>query len=509
MSALSSNAEFVRHIRLHLRLKRVLAYAFISLFLSFIVGFFYIRQGDFEGRGQQSSGSGMLFLAFVVQALILAGGGGIACLNSIYSEKDRNTFDYQRVTRLTSLELALGKLFGAPLLMYLICVCLAPITFYAAILAGGDVSHVLAAYAVLLIASIAFHSFNLLLSLVLVRGSQVSGIILSLFLLYFMSVGSFGAYFYLHPLGPFMAPELANSHSWAAPRPTYPGSAWRYGPARFTDLFWGRPVHHFPVLIVLDLLLTAWFLLAVIRNIKKDPEQYELYSPLQFLGLAIFLNLVIVSFYNTAWATPLDTQAIFLTFNIVILSLLGIALLRSRERMRSLLRADPSVSSWAATLWPAPILGLAALFAGGLISGCLYYSHSSSGEWNFGFALLRALFFTVWIARDIQFLQVMNLRPGKHPLVLACIFLFLYYICALFLLGALGCLRIPGRIPFTSLFLPTPVFVLDFKAWSQAPSVWICGFAVHLVLLGFFVYLQRDRVRSLQASPAVAAVANS
>ena len=60
--------------------------------------------------------------------VILTIGGGIYCLQSIHREKDLNTFDYQRVTRLTPLELTLGKLFGAPSLLYFIALCLLPIT---------------------------------------------------------------------------------------------------------------------------------------------------------------------------------------------------------------------------------------------------------------------------------------------------------------------------------------------------------------------------------------------
>ena len=46
----------------------------------------------------------------VSAALVLGAGGGIACLNSVFKEKEQNSFDFQRLTRLTPLELALGKL---------------------------------------------------------------------------------------------------------------------------------------------------------------------------------------------------------------------------------------------------------------------------------------------------------------------------------------------------------------------------------------------------------------
>jgi hypothetical protein len=499
VSTLFLNPELLRYTRSQLRLARVLAYAGITLLLSFTIAFFYVHQGGIVGRGAHATGDGLLHFAFIVQGLIFAGGGGIACLNSIYTEKDRNTFDFQRVTRLSSLELALGKLFGAPLLTYLICVCLAPLTIYAAVLAGAEPLHVLAAYVVLFVASLAFQAFNLLLSLVLVRGAHVTGIILSLFVLYLFSVAPSYQYFYLHPLGPFSAPELALSDSWKV----YPPNghvSWHYSEGQFTDVFWGYPVHHFPVLVLVDLLLTLWFLLAVARNIKRDAKQYELYSPLQFFGLAAFLNVLLASFYNTRWATTIETQSFFLTLNIVLLGLLGVGLLRSRERMRTLLRSEERRSSYlAAAVWPAPVLGLAAIFAGGLISACLYYSHSPN-VLNLQVVLLRSLFFAIWIVCNIQFLQLMNLRGGKHPLVVACLCLLIYYICASFFLSALRLFETPQRHPFTSLFLPSPIFAMDSASWAQTPSVWMEGFIVQLVLLALFLYLQVERLRKLRIS---------
>ena len=39
---------------------------------------------------------------------------------------------------------------------------------------------------------------------------------------------------------------------------------------------------------------------------KRDPNYYEIYSPLQSLGFAIFLNLLFVAFFNWQTASPLD-----------------------------------------------------------------------------------------------------------------------------------------------------------------------------------------------------------
>ena len=503
MSGLFSNPEFIRHTRSQLRPNKLISAASISFLLSFAVGSFIVRQRHLAGTSLQGAGVDLLHTAFILQALILAGGGGIACLNSIFSEKQQNTFDFQRVTRLTSLELTIGKLFGAPLLMYFLCLCLTPLTLYGAALAEVEITHLVAAYAVLLVASIAYHSFTLLLSLLSVRGSQIASILLALLVLWFASVNMWSPFVRLHALGPFDASEVALSHTWEVSR-LDTVKTWDYGTPGFTDLFWHRPVHHLPVLLIVDGCLIFWFLLGVVRNIKKDPEYYELYSPAQFLGLAVFLNLLLASFFETRWATPLDAQSVFLVFNIVILSLLGIALLRTRERMRSLVRgARNRVPVSLAAIWPAPFLGLAAVLAGLLIVGCLHYAHTPGSAWSPEFALLRSLFFVIWILRDIQFLQFMDLRPSKHPLAMAFLYLSIYYVCVSFFLTAAGSFRTPQGTPITSIFLPTPVFVLDAKAWALAPDVWTIGFAVQLILLALFFYLQSERIRELRG-PATA-----
>jgi hypothetical protein len=408
VKSIFSNPEFIRYSRTQLRPNKLVATAIVSLALSLTIGFFILRSASMQGLSRQAAGASLLQTAFVLQSLVLAAGGGIACLISIYSEKEQNTFDYQRITRLTSSELALGKLFGAPLLMYFICLCLTPLTIYAAVVARAHPSHLLAAYVVLLIASLAFHTFTLLLSLLAVRGSQLTGILLALLVLWLASVDIAGGFLHVHPIGPFEAGTLAAAPSWEIWHPgDFRDNLWRekgwYEKSKLTDVFWGRAVHHFPVLVGIDLFLSFWFLLGVVRNIKRDPQGYEVYSPLQFLGFTLFLNFLLVGFYAANWATPLDAQALLLTFDMVIFSLLGIALLRSRERMRSLLSTPGrNAAAWWNVFWPAPVLGLGATIVGILIVVDLNYSHSLVGCWDLNFALLRSLFFTLWIVRDIH-----------------------------------------------------------------------------------------------------------
>ena len=110
-------------------------------------------------------------------------GGGIFCLQSVHREKDLNTFDYQRVTRMTSLELALGKLFGAPVSAYFLVLCLMPVALIAAVKARISPELLLGAYAILLLGSITYHALALLISLMMERGGGGSAVAILFFLL--------------------------------------------------------------------------------------------------------------------------------------------------------------------------------------------------------------------------------------------------------------------------------------------------------------------------------------
>lgn len=494
-----SNPEFLRYARSQLRTNKVVPAVVLCLALSVTIGFFALHGKKTSTEDLRMAGSHLLETCFILQALILAVGGGIACLNSIYSEKEHNTFDYQRITRLSSVELTMGKLFGAPLLMYFICLCLTPLTMYAATVAHARSSFVLAAYIALLVASIAFHTLTLLLSLLAVKGSQVSGIILALLVLWLASADISHGFLQIHPLGPFEAAKFATARSWERFAPANVPVDFRYWAVPLTDLFFGRPVYHFGVLLAVDLVLAGWFLVAVLRNIKRDPKQYEIYSPLQFLGLALFLNFLIASFYKAYWATPLDAQSEFLTFDLIIFFFLGVALLRNRERIRSLLHnpEHPASTLWT-SVWPAPVLALGTLLAGFTIVARLNYSHNPSGNWSLGFAILRCIVFTLWIVSNLQFMQCMNLRRGKHQLVMAVLYLSIYYICASFFLSAFNSYSDPHNMPIGSLFVPSALFLLDPETWKQGPVLWTIGFVVQLALVTTFFYLQRLQVRRLQ-----------
>src|SRR5262249_37824873 len=108
----------------------------------------------------------------------------------------------------------------------------------------------------------------------------------------------------IHALGPFWLYNLISGETFVYPPAPDPPSPFATGPT--TDLFFGYLVPHSIVLMVLYLTMTAWFLLALVRNIKRDPAIYEIFRPAQAFGLALYLNLLVLAFFR--WENGIFTD---------------------------------------------------------------------------------------------------------------------------------------------------------------------------------------------------------
>ena len=140
-----------------------------------------------------------------------------------------------------------------------------------------------------------------------------------------------GLFFKLGPLGPFYSVQIAyRVGGEGVSRGALRGREAPDVPPDH-DVVFGKTVEHVPVLIILDLMFAAWFLLALVRNIKRDPNYYEIYSPVQALAFAVFLNVLFVAFMQWRGSSALDSQAFLLTLNTVVFSCLGLAAIRNRE----------------------------------------------------------------------------------------------------------------------------------------------------------------------------------
>src|SRR5882762_3137595 len=424
-----------------------------------------------------------LILTFQIVALLI--GGGIYCLQAVYREKDLNTFDYQRITRMTPLELSVGKLLGAPALPYFAFLCLTPIAGWAAILAQIPVSVFLQIYVLVVLGSITYHALALLISLLLERGTSAGGI---LFFLVFVGMSSVdfsqgGSAFAAHELSPFYVFKLLSPMTQGMIR----GVSDVWGLPNQTDSFFGVQVSHFWVLAVLYTTLTAWFLLALVRNIKRDPSVYESYSPMQGFGFVLYLNLLLLGFFRWIvaqlernrdanppfiWTNksiqPNTAEGLFLSISLWFFVIFGLALLRNRDRVRRRIREYRArAAGWWAAAWPAPYLLAGAVLAGLGIVGMIRLRLQPQPEWNPGLGLLEAGFFAFWIARDLLYLQWMNLRRARRPLVTGVLYLIVFYICASTLFVPLGWYSQKGA-PHAAIFVPFHAFLLNSEIWISA-----------------------------------------
>ena len=233
----------------------------------------------------------------------------------------------------------------------------------------------------------------------------------------------------------------------------------------------------------------------VVRNIKRDSAEYELYSPMQFLGLAVFLNLLLVAFFNWQFHTDVGQPTFLLTLDSGVFILLGLALLRNRERTRVIARRRSQGPSWLDLCWPAPLLfaGAATVAALIILSTVLVGTAASVG---LGFLAFRVLFAILWLVRDLQFLQWASLRKGKNTLVMGVLYLAIFYTCTSTVFSAIR-LFTTESVSFTAFFLPTPLYWLDPDTWTVRPAIWIAAFLFQFFITGFLFHLQKQQVTEL------------
>jgi Ca2+/Na+ antiporter len=512
-----ANPELLRNARIQLRPGRAIAAAIICAAVSLTIWYSF----ESHGSDQTAAFDAITMFKFILQmqVSVLLIGGGIYELLTVHREKELNTFDYQRVTRLSSFELAIGKLFGAPILTYFIVLCLMPIAIFAAVLGHAPLAALVEAYAILLVGCVAFHLLALLISTTLGRGVSAIAVLPYLILVAFTSSDYF--------------PERGNpaiiQTNWAFHQlnPFAASGAFQSDPPRaLVDIFFGVSVSHFIVLMVIYVTLGAWFLLAIVRNLKRDPAVYELYSPIQAFGFAIYLNLLMLGFFN--WKSPAgqpifgpsgqlkgfeqvppgQIEEILLRISFWLFALLGIVLLRNRERVRQRIQVlgERAAGFWAA-LWPAPYVLAGMIIAGlGILELIRVYRDVSGADWDWGLALVSIAFFALWLARDLLYLQWMGLRRTRRPLASAIIYLIVFYTCTGVIFGVAHVLLRQSVAPYSAMLIPSGISSLLVADWAAHYQLWLVALAVLAAEALLFAFLQRQKLREFITPPVVAPV---
>jgi hypothetical protein len=516
VTAIASNPELLRNCRIQLRRGRTFAAAAICAAVSISLVAVY----RLSSTGNLRDLFGTIFL---IQSLVLVIGGSIYCLQSVQREKDHNTFDFQRITRLTPLELAVGKILGAPALAYFGTLGLMPVALWAAFAGGINVLTIVQMYVVLLLGAFAFHCFAVLVSMVLSRGTSAGAMFFFLWAIGMTAIDTNSAYqqssLAIHAIGPFWPYNLLDStRNVFGVLPPPPDAPYVTGPT--TDLFFGVSVPHTAVLIVLYLTLAAWFLLALARNLKRDPSVYEIFRPVQAFAFALYLNFLVLGFFRWVvgryvqqgprpetgvWQfAPVQAgpaENMFLGYSLAIFLVLGVTLLRGRERARRFLREfGGSSADWLAAIWPAPYLVAGALLSGAAIILMIRSKLQLQQEfdWSLGLGVLQVAFAAAWLARDFVYLQWVNLRRTRRPLISGGVFLIVFYACVGIVLSALHLFDL-SRSSIAAIFIPGAALGLDAGTWSAQQAKWIVSLLLVLGQAVFFAWLQRRELKHLAA----------
>ncbi|MGA8223346.1 MAG: hypothetical protein WB780_16990 [Candidatus Acidiferrales bacterium] len=475
-----NNPELLRNVRIQLRPKRMLMAASITAILSLII--LPALWSNVGATGRTGWGEQFLITVIVVQGIAILLGGGIACLQSISREKELNTFDYQRITRLSPLELTVGKLLGAPAMAYFIAISLVPAELVGLANSTWRAGDLVDIWILLLFGALAFHSFNLMISMLLKRTPSTGIVLLFLF-------------FAGMPGLSWMTILFARGNHVAA--------------ASQVIKFYGVSLPSTPFFSFLYASYAAWFILALERNIKRDPAAYELLTPLQALGFAGWQNVLFIGLTPLAEFGPQSGQMVSIWVNIMIFGALGLVLLRNRDRARRRLREMGERGlSWLEASWPAPyvIIGVIAtgllplLLMGGNLAG------PNAGRihpepLNMGLFFFRLTFLALWLSRDLMYLQWMYLRPGRKPLTRAMLYAFVYYSAMFVLFFTRSGSVQPAEAAFQSVFVPGRALVLDAASWSQASPTWLIALASQGVVMLFFAFLCRQELQSLATRP--------
>jgi hypothetical protein len=476
------NPELIRNLRIQMRPRRMAIAAAITGIVSLII--LPALWPDTPHGVTSEWGMGYLGSVLLFQSVTILVGGGIACLQSISREKEQNTFDYQRITRLSPLELTMGKLLGAPSMAYFIGLCLIPGALLALPKSGWSFGDLLDAWTLLFFGAIAFHAFTVLMSMVL-RRSLSTGVVL----LFLFFAGIPGMSFTTVML-------TRGTHGLAGTQ---------------NIRFYGVPVPFTPFFCFVYASFAAWFILALERNIKRDPAMYELLTPLQALGFAGWTNFLFIGTVPLVSASLYLAQVSSMWVNVTVFSALGLVLLRNRDRARRRLRElGEQGLGWLEAFWPAPYILIGVLATGFLplllTSGkpnppaSAYYLHAE--PLNMSLFLFRLVFFALWISRDLIYLQWMYLRPGRKPLLRGILYAFVYYTALFVLFFVHSPMNLPpGEAAFQSIFVPIRVLTMDTASWDSAASTWFIALLSQIALIYFFAFLHRQELQSLARRP--------
>jgi hypothetical protein len=534
-----SNPEFVRHRRAELRPVRAITVGAIVLVVCVLVGLacwsfqqerleglrnaaaYWERSGQSQAWTQklaqlQNDFSRETWL-LVFQWLIGLQGAALtfwtlfSCAQSISGERDRKTWDFQRVTRLTPAEILIGKLLGEPVLVYFAVLCAAPLTLIAGLAGGLSFATVISVFVMLALTSLFLGLGGMWLSTLLESRTRGVGLIgaLALYLVTLLmclmrTTGLPG----LAAFSPLMV--------FFGLMPNGSDATWYGSPVLFG--------HTIPWLLMCVLLcgsFSAWLAVMLVRNLKRDYQEIRPLSRWQAVACAAFLNFLVFAllrptgqfaapeaYRSSGWFPDAKSVATFaVAINGLILFLMGLATLTPQERLNvwRRKRATGEAAMFADDGLPWPWLAMSAIVAYGLmIWGLMAWGHAlPMGMSTLQTAAVQLLLVLVFVTRDVLFLQWCMLTRLRQPVVKGVLFLFLYYaaVTVLTILASVSS-RDAGRWVM-ALLTPVQVFDADVRGLAFPAATYV-GLVLQMVAVSAVLVAIDTRLRRPMRAGAAA-----
>lgn len=515
-----SNPEFVRHRRAELRTTRAFTFAAIVLVICLLIwlgcwlarasemAVFYRQSQQFGNptaarlaQMEQESPAvvwGTFYSAVMyAQLAILTFWSLLCCAQSVSGERERKTWDFQRATRLNPQDLLVGKLLGEPVLAYFIVLCCLPITLIAALLGHEAWRSVVSGYLLILLGALFIGLAGLWMSSLFESRSRGVGLI-----------GTFALYLLLG----FAGKIAENSHfpGFAAFSPlTGLASMLEHENEGYVATIFGSPVSWLLMSTLLYVTFGGWFVLMLLRTLKKDFDQIRPLSRWQSVGCAAFLNFTFYALFSPGWNDSLMSARNFASLmvfvNGIILFAMGLATITSYERVkvwwrtrsqnrRSLLAEDGPPWPWLVLSGAVGYLLLVwGLFAWKNVLG---FDRETLAA-----AFVQFLAVSIYVTRDILFIQWSRLTHMRAPVLKGFLYVFLYYVSA-GILSAVFAVRSKTAGP-TVLALLTPAGVLENEVNGfHYPTAVFIGMAIQLTIIVFLLAAISAKARH---STAVAA----
>lgn len=417
----------------------------------------------------------------------------LSCTQGISRERERNTWDFQRTTRLAPSELLIGKLLGEPVLAYFIFFCVLPVTLVTGMIGHVPLLNILIADFVTVIGALFIGVAGLWVSSLFENRSRGIALIAGL-AIYGIFLGSAG-----------LADSPFSGLGGFSPLTTFLPLMGRAAVPLRPMLFGGR-VPWLLMTVLLYVTFGAWLVLMLVRNLKKDVNEMRLLSHWQAVGCCAFLNFVLYAVLDptrgNAYGAASDFVSFMVLINGIIFFFLGVAMLSTSERIdpESLLSAR-SFFSGNGLQWPWLLISAVVSYLL-LIWGLYMWKDQIGFDGHLvAWGAMSMLIVLVFIIRDVLFIQWCKLTHLRSPLVKGVLFLGLYYAGAAVLYSVMD---VTSHGAATGLaHVLTPVAAFTYNSAAVPPSV-ILGLVIQVMAIAFLISAIRTRIQRIELLPAVA-----